>query len=582
MSLAKYGGLATDVQTFNVDCGSGSDRLFEVWVTLYHDAACTIDGVTLDGVSLTKKDGIGYNYAGARWIRVECWYTTSPPTGTKEVVVTTSTTPTLFGAIATVYTGCSGYGANVGSTSGNLSTVSMTFTTGASTSWISACWMGQFSTTVTPGTGVTLNDAVSYGETPEQFTPWAGFKDATGGSDTWEITLGVTLRSAAFAVEVQEAAGTGDLTVNVSDTVQAQDTPTVTLPDAMTVSVTDTAQAQDDPVAQIAALEDYTVDVSDTVQAQDTADALLPDALLVDVTDTSQAQDTATVVLPDALQIGAGDTVQAQDAATVVLPDALAVDVTDTSQAQDAATVVLPDALLIDTNDGITAEDTPDVAIGVAGEEDINVQDTAAVADVPLVTVSDPLADVSDTIAIGEDVNVTISALDDYTIDVSDGVTVADAAQAFVHDLTIDISDGMTIADAASASVTVPGEEAISAIDTAAVGEQIVIVVSDPQLNVTDTVAAADSASVQIAAVDDVTVNVTDTIAMGEFVALEVSTSQINVTDTITLGDTVALYWFEVFPVAPLSRRVTVPARDRTKAAGLLGRTKIVDRWNNG
>lgn len=156
MAATKYTTVATNDLTFAIDASSGDDRMVLVRVTLDNTAACTVTGVTYAGAALSLAVAGEHIYGGARVVRVEYWYTLAPATGSNNVVVSLSATPNNAGIVATTYTNCGGLGANSNTVGGNISDISMTITTGASTSTLDGCWHGQAERAVTPAEGVTL------------------------------------------------------------------------------------------------------------------------------------------------------------------------------------------------------------------------------------------------------------------------------------------------------------------------------------------------------------------------------------------------------------------------------------------
>lgn len=113
--------------TFSHTCGSGSDRLLVVGVSIR--GAVTVTGITYAAVALTK---IRHDAPGGD-VRSELWYLVAPATGANNVVVTMSGDQS-FAAIAQTYTGVHQTvpkGTDVGSTgSGTAVTVDVTSATG--------------------------------------------------------------------------------------------------------------------------------------------------------------------------------------------------------------------------------------------------------------------------------------------------------------------------------------------------------------------------------------------------------------------------------------------------------------------
>jgi len=190
--------------TFACDVGTGDRRGIVVLVRVDDSGSsgATVSTVTYNGVSCAQKVSETHTYAGTAKIIGEAWALTNPASGSNNVVVTLSTSVAEVSAIAVPYTDYGGLGANTGVESGNLSSFSITFTTGASTSEMLATVAHANPRTVTGG-GATL---ITSADSDQQH---ALYEAATGGSDTIDWTESSSTRSSAVAVEVTQDLGGG-------------------------------------------------------------------------------------------------------------------------------------------------------------------------------------------------------------------------------------------------------------------------------------------------------------------------------------------------------------------------------------
>jgi len=188
---------------------AGTDRTLAVIVRSFATSSITVSGVTYNGVSLTSRRAVEYNYTANRYLNIAILTLDNPASGANTVAVTLSGSPSTYSIAAISYTGANnGVGANTGGATGNSSGPSTTFTTGASDSLIvgGVVQLTVNGTPFTPGSGVTERTDGSSGSgfTAHSFTD--GDKAATGGSDTFNVTASTSNRWAIAAVEILAAA----------------------------------------------------------------------------------------------------------------------------------------------------------------------------------------------------------------------------------------------------------------------------------------------------------------------------------------------------------------------------------------
>jgi hypothetical protein len=168
----------------------------------------TVSALTYNAVSLTFGARAQQSFGGDNYSTVEAWYLDDPATGSNTVSITLSETAdsAWLAGYAVSYTGSQGVGSTFGTATGFGDNPSTTFTTDESTSKIAAAVDGyQNGVTWTEGTGTSLLDSYTSGK-----ASWSGEEDASGGSDTVDVTMSAFAHYGMVAIEVKEAAAGGD------------------------------------------------------------------------------------------------------------------------------------------------------------------------------------------------------------------------------------------------------------------------------------------------------------------------------------------------------------------------------------
>lgn len=206
------GPVAASSLTFAHDAGSGDRRWIFVKVGVFSAGEQpTVTGVTYNGAALALVAAALESYAaGANIVREETWAAVTSATGSNNVVVSLSGAADSLTAVAVTFADCGGAGSNTDDINGNISSIAMALTSQASTSLLLGGWRGGAVRGITTGTGVTETAFVDDGSNPpNNKLQWAGVKAASGGADTWAVTLNTATRSAGTLVEVLEDLGDG-------------------------------------------------------------------------------------------------------------------------------------------------------------------------------------------------------------------------------------------------------------------------------------------------------------------------------------------------------------------------------------
>ena len=117
----ELGAASSDSRSYDV--GSGADRTLIVNVGMYDASAePTITALTYNGVSLTLRKRVSYNYAGTRYIVTEQWTLDNPASGSNTLSTTIDIEADVVDLHVYHFTGANnGVGTNTASTSGNVS-----------------------------------------------------------------------------------------------------------------------------------------------------------------------------------------------------------------------------------------------------------------------------------------------------------------------------------------------------------------------------------------------------------------------------------------------------------------------------
>ena len=223
-----------------------------------------------------------------------------------------------------------------------------------------------------------------------------------------------------FALAIEEES-TGDLSINVSDSVTVSESTTVIIPDlhiskAESVTVSEASAVSlvnfIDVSDSVTVAEQTTVNtelnilVDDSISVSDAIDLELEIYISVSETITVSEAVTVSVVSAGELNISVSDSVTASEAVTVSLTTGLdlSITVSETVSITDAVTVLLPE-LHLSVADAVTVSEAIVLAFNPLL---ISTNDAVTVADSPGLAFNPLLISLAESVTVSEDTTVTV------------------------------------------------------------------------------------------------------------------------------------------------------------------------------
>lgn len=211
MAIAYDNTTATESTSFSYTC-TGSDLSLVAIFLLFSQASNGITASpTYDGVSMTQIDTQENNYSFNRYQNAEIWRLDNPSTGSN--TFSWSATGTLVHGVCILvsFTGANNgsYIASGNKATGDSSTPSATWTTSTSDGMIvgGAMVVGGDTDPFSPGADVTeVADGATGTNANTDFGYTAGYKGASGGSDTLDFTASVSDDWTIVSLELLAAA----------------------------------------------------------------------------------------------------------------------------------------------------------------------------------------------------------------------------------------------------------------------------------------------------------------------------------------------------------------------------------------